>query len=175
MQCLACVFRRAREGVGEVVGSARLVPIHAHGAVALVVADAGVERAIDGDLLVVGAEAVAVGVSVGEETSLKEEKRRKVEENKEKYEHICCFNGVAIGGRREDRHTNLEHLIRRGLNARHHVGRGKSQLLHFSEVVGRVAVEDHAAYFLQGVVLVGPDLGQVEGVEGGGLEGGREG
>ena len=72
-------------------------------------------------------------------------------------------------------HTYLEHLIRGRLNARHHVRRREGQLLYLSKVVGRITVQDHAAHFLKRVVLVGPDLGHVEGVEGGGLEGGEGG
>jgi len=67
---LAGVFGGAREGVGKVVGGARLVPVHAHGPVTLVVAHAGVKRAVDGDLLVVGAQAVPMRVRVREEATL---------------------------------------------------------------------------------------------------------
>jgi len=70
MERLARIFRRAGEGVREVVGSAGLVPVHAHGAVSLVVADAGVEGTVDGDLLEVRAEPVAVGISIRKQATL---------------------------------------------------------------------------------------------------------
>lgn len=56
---------------GRVVGVGAVVAVDRHDAVALV----GVERSqrlIDGDLLIVDAEAVAVGVRVGEQTGLKD-------------------------------------------------------------------------------------------------------
>lgn len=54
----------AGEAVGVVVGGAALVGGHVHGSVALVVADGRAVRAVDGDHLVVGAQAVAVSVGV---------------------------------------------------------------------------------------------------------------
>ena len=78
-------------------------------------------------------------------------------------------------GGRERRRTYLEHLVGGGLNAGYHVRGGEGQLLHLGEVIGGVAVEDHSADLLERVVFVRPDLGQVEGVEGGGLGGGQGG
>lgn len=54
---------------GLVVGSRTLVSVHAHEPVALEVCD-GDKRRVDGDLLVVDTETVAVGVGVGEKTAL---------------------------------------------------------------------------------------------------------
>lgn len=71
MEGLARVLGGAGEGIGEVVGRPGLVAVHAHGPVALVVAHAGVEGTVDGDLLVIGTEAVPVRVCVGEEPTLR--------------------------------------------------------------------------------------------------------
>ena len=60
----------AAEGVGEVVGSSRLVVCHCHGPVSLIVARLGSEGTVDGDLVPVGAQSVAVSVVVGEQTTL---------------------------------------------------------------------------------------------------------
>eukprot|EP00968_Pinguiococcus_pyrenoidosus_P000647 scaffold40_cov305-Pinguiococcus_pyrenoidosus.AAC.18 len=63
----------------------------------------------------------------------------------------------------------LEHLIRRRLDAGDHVRRREGQLLHLGEVVLRVAVQHEAAHLDERVVLVRPDLGHVERVEGAAL------
>mmetsp|Transcript_9343 Transcript_9343/g.29469 ORF Transcript_9343/g.29469 Transcript_9343/m.29469 type:complete len:472 (+) Transcript_9343:83-1498(+) len=70
-------LRRAAEGVGEVVGCAALVR-HSHEAVTLVVAHPRGERAVDGDLHVVGAQPVAVRVRVGEQARLQHLVRRRL-------------------------------------------------------------------------------------------------
>ena len=57
-------------GVGFIVGVASLVAIDVHGTISLVVAESGSVRAVDRDLVVVGAESVTMGVWVGEESSL---------------------------------------------------------------------------------------------------------
>mmetsp|Transcript_6295 Transcript_6295/g.9563 ORF Transcript_6295/g.9563 Transcript_6295/m.9563 type:complete len:370 (-) Transcript_6295:238-1347(-) len=119
----------AAEAVGEVVGGRPLV-VHGHGPVALVVGHLAIEGLVDGDLLVVGPQAVAVGVSVRKQ-------------------------------------TGLQHLVWGRLNARHHVGRGKGGLLHFRKVVLGIAVQHHAPNLQQGVVLVGPNLGDIKWVEAG--------
>lgn len=66
----ALVLDGASEAVGLVVGGGSLVAINAHRAVSLVVGDSGSERAVDGDLVIVGSESVSVGVGVGEESAL---------------------------------------------------------------------------------------------------------
>lgn len=58
------------ERVGLVVGGRTTVAVDGHVAITLLVGNAGVVGNVDGDLLVVGAEAVTVGIGVGEETSL---------------------------------------------------------------------------------------------------------
>lgn len=58
-----------RAEAGWVVGVGAVVAVDVHGTVTLVRVE-GLERAVDGDLLVVGTEAVTVGVWVGEETGL---------------------------------------------------------------------------------------------------------
>ena len=60
----------AAEGVGEVVGSSLLVVCHCHGSVSLIVARLGSEGTVDGDLVPVCAQSVAVSVVVGEQTTL---------------------------------------------------------------------------------------------------------
>lgn len=57
---------RAAEAVGEVVGGAGLVVGVAGGAVALVVGHSSAVGAVHGDLQVVGAETMAMGVGVRE-------------------------------------------------------------------------------------------------------------
>ena len=60
----------AAEGVGEVVGSSRLVVCHCHGPVSLIVARLGSEGTVDGYLVPVCAQSVAVSVVVREEATL---------------------------------------------------------------------------------------------------------
>lgn len=64
------VLLRSGETVGEVVGCAALVVGHVHGAISSVVPDGGTVRAVDGDVLVVDAQPVAVRVSVREDATL---------------------------------------------------------------------------------------------------------
>ena len=59
------------EGVGLVVGSRTTVAVDGHETIALLVGNASIVGNVNGDLLVVGAETVAVGIGVREETSLK--------------------------------------------------------------------------------------------------------
>lgn len=127
------------ERVGLVVGGRATVAIDGHVAITLLVGNAGVVGNVDGDLLVVGAEAVTVGIGVGEETS-------------------------------------LEHAVGRGLDTGDHVRGRESGLLDLGKVVVGVTVEDHLSDGDQGVVLLGPDLGDIEGVPavGGGLLGGHD-
>jgi len=124
------------ERVGLIVGGRATVAVDGHGTIALLVGSAGVVGNVDGDLLVVGAEAVTLGIGVREETS-------------------------------------LQHAIGRGLNTGNHVRRRESGLLNLGEVVVGVAVKDHLSDGDQGVVLLGPDLGDIEGVPavGGGILG----
>ena len=63
------------EAVGEVVGRVGLVVVDAHGAVALVVFDARAVGAVDGDLVVVGSQPVAVGVRVREKATLQTDRQ----------------------------------------------------------------------------------------------------
>ena len=51
-------------------------------------------------------------------------------------------------------------------DAGHHIAGREGRLLDLGEVVGRVAVQLQDADLLQGIVLVRPDLGEVEGVVG---------
>ena len=59
----------------------------------------------------------------------------------------------------------LQHAVRREADTRYHVGRGEGGLLHILEVVVRVAVELHVAHFDQRIILLRPDLGQIERME----------
>lgn len=60
-----------RAEAGRVVGVGAVVAVHVHGAVAMPRAE-GAHGAVDGDLLVVAAQTVAVGVGVGEEAGLQD-------------------------------------------------------------------------------------------------------
>jgi hypothetical protein len=84
-------------------------------------------RAVDGEHLVVGADAVAVGIGVGEDAALK-------------------------------------HLVGGEADAGDDVGGAEAGLLDLGEVVLGVAVEFEDADVDERVVLVRPDLGEIEGV-----------
>lgn len=80
LMLLACLDRAVREGseAGRVVRVRAIVAVHIHRAVTL----EGVERlqrAVDGDLLVVDTQAVAVGVWVREETRLQDRVGRRLD------------------------------------------------------------------------------------------------
>ena len=62
-------FLRAAAGVGLVVDRTAAVAVEAHGTIAVIVHD-GAARGVDGEGLVVDAEAVALGVGVGEDAGL---------------------------------------------------------------------------------------------------------
>lgn len=55
----------------------------------------------------------------------------------------------------------LEHLVRRGLNAWHQMCWAECKLLHLSEVVGRVVVQNHPAHLNQRVLRLWPHLQEV--------------
>lgn len=59
-----CAVPHSPERVGMVVGRGSLVAVHNHGTVTLLVAHAGIEGLVDGNLEVVGTQAVAVCVRV---------------------------------------------------------------------------------------------------------------
>jgi hypothetical protein len=61
--------------------------------------------------------------------------------------------GVGVGVE-----ASLQHFVRAGLNARHHVGRGEGNLLNFSKVVFGVAVKSDAADWDQRELFVRPHL-----------------
>lgn len=67
---VALVLNRAVEVVGLVVADGALVSVDGGGTVSDVVGDAGSVGAVDGDLLVVGADTVSVGISVVQESTL---------------------------------------------------------------------------------------------------------
>ena len=64
--------------------------------------------------------------------------------------------GVGVG-----EESALEHLVVGGFDPWHHVGGGEGRLLHLGEVVGGVLVQHHLAHGYQGVVTMGPHLGDV--------------
>lgn len=68
--------------------------------------------------------------------------------------------GIAVG-----KESPLEHLIRRGLYSRYHVGRTEGQLFDFREIVGGVTIEDELADGQQREVLLRPHFGDIEGIE----------
>ena len=67
--------------------------------------------------------------------------------------------GVAIGEQ-----ARLEHLVGTRPHARHHVAGVESRLFHLGEIVVGKPVERQPPDLHRGVVLVGPDLGEVEGI-----------
>ena len=69
--------------------------------------------------------------------------------------------GVGVG-----KHARLEHGVWAGGDAADHVAGAEGCLLDLGEPVGGILVEDHAADFAEGVLLVGPDFGHVEDVGG---------
>ena len=68
--------------------------------------------------------------------------------------------GVRVGEK-----TRLQDWIGRRLDTGYHMGWIKSNLLDFSKIILGVLVELEAAYFAKGKLFVGPDMGQVEGVD----------
>ncbi len=68
--------------------------------------------------------------------------------------------GVAVGEQ-----PALEHLVRRRSDAGYEVARVEAGLLDVAEVVVGVAVEREPAHLVEGVLLLRPHLGQVEGVD----------
>lgn len=65
------VLHRAADGIGAVVGSTAIVAVDHHGAVALVSVDLTLRR-IDGDLLIVGTETMAMCIRIRKETALQQ-------------------------------------------------------------------------------------------------------
>ena len=61
--------------------------------------------------------------------------------------------------------TRLQQLVVTVVDARHYKGRAEGQLLILIEEVVWVAVQDHAAYGLQGEDILGPDLGHIQRVK----------
>ena len=57
-----------------------------------------------------------------------------------------------------------EHAVGRQAHARHQVGRVEGELFDLGEIIHRIPVEDEISHVDQGVVLVRPGFGQVEGV-----------
>jgi hypothetical protein len=57
-------------GVGLIVGGVALVAIYCGGTISLIVGHGASVWAVDGNLVIVGAESVPVGVRVGEKSSL---------------------------------------------------------------------------------------------------------
>jgi len=67
---LGWVFNWPVQGVGLIVRSSSLVSVYPHGAIALIVSNSGPVGAVNGNLLIVGAESVAVGIRVREQSAL---------------------------------------------------------------------------------------------------------
>lgn len=64
--------------------------------------------------------------------------------------------GVGIGEK-----TPLKHFVSRSFNSWDEVARGECDLLDVLEVVSRVSIESESADRLEGVIGMGPDLGNV--------------
>lgn len=111
--------------VGLVVGCGTISTVDSHQTVTgVVVAHASAVWAVDGDLVIVGAESVSVGIGVVDKTT-------------------------------------LEHLVVGGFNTWDHVSWGESGLLSLSVETLRVLVENNSANFLERIVGMRPDLGDV--------------
>lgn len=76
---------------------------------------------------------------------------------------VVSTESVSVGIRVREQ-TALEHLVQRGFHTRHQVRGREGSLLSFSEVVFGVSVQDQLTDGNQGVVTMGPDLGNVENV-----------
>lgn len=61
--------------------------------------------------------------------------------------------------------TSLQHLVRAGFDSRHQVSGREGGLLHFREVIVRIAVQRHLADGDQREFLLRPDFGDVERIE----------
>ena len=72
----------------------------------------------------------------------------------------ACTVGVGIGDQ-----PGEEHFIGAWADAGHEVVRLEGGLFDLGVEIGRIAVEGEAADFVQGIVGVRPDLGEVEGIE----------
>ena len=105
-----------------------MVAVDPHGTVAVVAVERATGR-IDRDQVVVDAEAVALGIPIGEQPS-------------------------------------LQHLVRRETDAGHDVGRIERRLLDFGKIILGVPVQLQDTDLHQRIILVEPDLGQVEGMVG---------
>lgn len=68
--------------------------------------------------------------------------------------------GIWIGEK-----SSLKHLIHGWLNTWHQVAWGESGLLNLSVIVLWVSIQSHLTNLMEWVVLVGPDLGDIEDVE----------
>ena len=68
--------------------------------------------------------------------------------------------GVGVGEK-----TRLQDWICRRLDAGYHVSWIESNLLDFGKIILGVLVELEAAYFAKRELLVGPDMGQVKGID----------
>lgn len=76
---------------------------------------------------------------------------------------VVATESVSVGiGVREE--SSLEHLVLGRLNTGDQMRGRESGLLNISEIVFGVSVEDHLSDVDQGIVLVGPDLGDIENV-----------
>src|SRR5690554_5796571 len=58
-----------------------------------------------------------------------------------------------------------QHLVGRQANARYGIARRESRLFDLGKKVIRIAVERHGAHLDERIILVGPDFGQIKGVE----------
>src|SRR5258708_37373385 len=67
--------------------------------------------------------------------------------------------GVAIGEK-----APLEHLVGRKSDTGHNVGWREGGLLHFREIVVRIAIKLHHSDLDQWILRLRPDLGHVEGI-----------
>jgi hypothetical protein len=77
---------------------------------------------------------------------------------------VVFAESVAVGVR-VVQESSLKHLVHRGFDTGHQVGGRVSNLLSLSMVVGRVPVESNSTDGDQGVVFVGPGLGDIEDIE----------
>lgn len=61
--------------------------------------------------------------------------------------------------------STLQHLIGRWFNTRNEIGRRERRLLRLGKIILRITVQYHATHGDERIVLLGPNLGDIKGIE----------